>query len=216
MGCRFLRLRRLGHLGDEWPAVAIVRCPHLSPSSHRRCQGQPHHCRPPEESVLPHGHCRGILLLLLLLLMLLLLVVVVVVVVGSAVVLTPPTRERVPAAAAAAASSTSQPPVPHVPAPRRAFPRARPCPLRPCPPLRPRPRRCVPEAVPRVRVCPRHVRVYPRQHTPALPCVPRTQSDASVFFVSLDVPARVLHFVRCFAVLLRRSRKDCRPLGPRG
>ena len=80
LGCRFLRLRRLGHLGDEWPAVAIVRCPHLSPSSHRRCQGQPHHCRPAEESVLPHSHCRGILLLLPLLLMLLLLLLVLVVV----------------------------------------------------------------------------------------------------------------------------------------
>ena len=103
--------------------------------------------------------------------------------VGSAVVLTPPTRERVPPAAAAAASSTSQPPVPHVLAPRRAFPRARPRPLRPHPPLRPRPRRCSPAAVPRVRV-------RPRRHNPALPCVPRVRRDASVVAPPTRSPTR--------------------------
>ena len=46
LGCRCLCLRRPGCLQDEWPAGTIVRCPHLSPSSHHRYQEQPHHCRP--------------------------------------------------------------------------------------------------------------------------------------------------------------------------
>ena len=74
LGCHCLRLCRLGRLGDEWTAVAIVRCPHLSPSSHHRCQGQPHHCRPAARNL----YCYTATVLLLVLVVVLILVLLIV------------------------------------------------------------------------------------------------------------------------------------------
>ena len=108
--------------------------------------------------------------------------------------MTPPTRERLPSATAAAASSTSQPPVPHVPAPRRTFPRARPRPLRSRPPVRPCPWRCVPEAVPSACVCPQQHTSPPLRASHEERCVsgraphPLTHSLPHLSFVAAPSP----------------------------